>query len=188
MKSSIFNYYEGHPDRDGSVMVYNTLRGSVAVLGRELRDRMYDWTCGQEVKPEERELADQLCSIGVVVPREADELALYDEQYHNFVSDKTTYDATFILTGACNLSCIYCVQEGSDIGRHMTEETCRRAADWLVKAVDEAGSQSLEINIMGGEALLAPHLVEMLLSRLHAEMTMRGVDFGAILITNGTLL
>jgi uncharacterized protein len=188
MKSSLFNYYEGHPDRSGSVMIYNTLRGSVAVVGRELRDRMYEWTCGDEVQPEERETADQLCSIGMVVPRETDELALYDEQYNTFVSDKSTYDATFILTGACNLACIYCVQEGSDISSHMDEDTCRRAVDWLVKTVDEAGSRLLEIIIMGGEALLVPHLLELTLTRLHEETSLRGIDFSATLITNGTLL
>ena len=91
--------------------------------------------------------------------------------------------AMLVVTHACNLRCRYCFVQKEP--SHMTLETAKNAARFLIDNAHAAGAGTPEINFFGGEPMLMyDSVIKPLVEWVHDEL---GEPF-RFSITNGTLL
>ncbi|MGB9802323.1 MAG: radical SAM protein [Desulfofundulus sp.] len=84
-----------------------------------------------------------------------------------------------LVTGDCNLRCVYCYARGGESKRHMSWEVARQAVDYAA-----ARSPSFKIQFSGGEPLLNLPLVK----EVAAYVRSRRLSVKLQLQTNGTLV
>ncbi|RKO66587.1 radical SAM/SPASM domain-containing protein [Desulfofundulus salinus] len=84
-----------------------------------------------------------------------------------------------LVTGDCNLRCVYCYARGGESKRHMSWEVARHAVDYAA-----ARSKSFKIQFSGGEPLLNLPLVK----EVAAYVRSRRLSVKLQLQTNGTLI
>ncbi len=89
---------------------------------------------------------------------------------------------------ACNFGCTYCYQDAYLAGDVMRDETADALAAWCGQRVRETGADRLHFNVLGGEPLLHPDLVERLARASQDAARAAGAEFSFALITNGSLL
>lgn len=99
----------------------------------------------------------------------------------------TTYALTLNVTQNCNLRCRYCyVEKSSSSSSIMTEDTARKAVDFIFKFKD---LESLGISFYGGEPLLNFPVIKSTIEYASREVEKRGLpEVKYHLTTNGTLL
>jgi len=93
---------------------------------------------------------------------------------------------TICPTMGCNFDCPYCFEN------HRPGRMSRQIQDDVIalagRMLEASHAQNLEVTWYGGEPLLMPDIIEALTGRLTALAERRGVDYGAVIITNGYLL
>lgn len=201
MQLSVFNLYVEDFPEPGDVLVHNTLSGAYVVLSRDVRDaldalepRAGDAPAADRARTETpvpletiAELAEP--DVGVLVAsREAEERG-----YRDWLEGQRAQPdmrAMIAVNRACNFACSYCCQADVMDGSVMTPAVARASADWLAARAVEIGAERLHVTFVGGEPLLHPERIEVLASRLRAQLDERGAGVTVTigLITNGVFL
>lgn len=173
--ASIYNYYfsEG-----GKFIIYNSLSGEIAEVQREtfynIRNNQFyaeniDWL-----------LSKRLIRRISEVPSESEEaLSLY-----KYVENSKRLQLTIIVTGQCNLRCVYCYEKFQK-GK-MSDETGREIVEYLKNVLPKY--DSLYIGWFGGEPLLAIDVIESLSGKIVALCNSLGKTYNSSITTNGVLL
>jgi uncharacterized protein len=129
---------------------------------------------------------------GFLVPsRDADRQAL--ERYLSRVkSDTSELNITVLTTLQCNFACDYCFQgdhgDYNKFAEKMSLETAVRVAEWVEREMDRIHPEKLVVTFFGGEPLLNLPVMYLLAERFYDGATLRGIDVGQSIITNGLLL
>ncbi|QWV91741.1 geopeptide radical SAM maturase [Geomonas oryzisoli] len=168
------------PDRPGHVILYSTLRGSVAAVPAETLAALQ-----QGAFPVEG--CDALTRLGMLVEDPDAE----KEQMRDLVARVNAQTRHFLVSVVlnldCNLDCGYCFEGEFRCGHYMSGET----ADLLVAMlVRERISQGWDVtaSFYGGEPLLSQDLIRRISQPLQEAARSHGVKYAFTLVTNGTLL
>jgi uncharacterized protein len=185
MKSSQYNVFiEGSDDH---FFVYNTLRGSVVSVDRELKERLE--TSLGDMDPSVVELLQR---HGIVVEDSHDELVQHRLR-HNLKKYNTSSSSFLVFTTySCNLQCPYCY-EGAVVNpdyrkTFMNPETTSRVVEFIKNQTLLNRSYTVGIGLYGGEPLLNLGCCETVLDEISAWCKKTGITFYATITTNGTLL
>ncbi len=100
-------------------------------------------------------------------------------------------DLTLNVVNHCNLSCVYCWNEGGTYGGQkakgsMSADIALRAVDLLLQSSD--GADSLVVDFYGGEPLLNMQTMRRTLEYCRRLGEEKGIRFSFLLATNGLLL
>lgn len=88
-----------------------------------------------------------------------------------------------LLTGRCNLDCVYCFQTDRRVGQRLSTATARSA----LEAALGAGNPPHSVTLSGGEPFLSPTLVRRVVSAIR-EGPQTSQPIACTVITNGTLV
>jgi uncharacterized protein len=94
---------------------------------------------------------------------------------------------SLILTENCCAQCSYCFC-GEKYQRDISEETARRAIDWLLSDETSGLSEELRVDFWGGEPLMRLDLIKQLIPYARAQARKLGKQISFNMTTNGVLL
>ncbi len=111
----------------------------------------------------------------------------YREWYEHNRSSTDRLSAIVSTTFACNLDCTYCCQSDVLDGTTIKPEVALATAEWFAHRALEIGARELHIDFVGGEPLLHPQRIDLIVERLREILGERvRLTFG--LITNGMFM
>ncbi|MBJ6800112.1 geopeptide radical SAM maturase [Geomonas propionica] len=168
------------PDRPGHVLLYSTMRGSVAAISAETLAAL-------QAGDVPAEGCEALARLGMLVEDPDAE----KEQMRGLIAranaETRDFKVSVVLNLDCNLDCGYCFEGEFRCGHYMSEAT----ADLLVETLVQkrmAQGWDVTVSFYGGEPLLSLDLILRISQRLHAAAQSHGVRYAFTLVTNGTLL
>ena len=181
MKKSRFNV-EVRRD-DGSLLLYNTLHGSLSELSAEEAREVISALDDPEVAaPAVRQF---LVAQRHIVEDDRDELAEVRERRSRGISDSNRLDVIVLSTMDCNFGCEYCY-ETREPGSRMSAETERRLTSLLDREMPR--SRLTILQWFGGEPLLDTGLICRVSRHAREVSEQSGNRLALHITTNGYLL
>src|SRR5689334_14667366 len=166
-------------------LAYNALSGAMAVWTAEEQAVYKHIAAGDPVDASDQTVRDLLHG-GFAVLSGTDEIALLEKQYQAHRFDPGTMILTVAPTLACNFACDYCFQGQDKPAAGMSMEV----QDAVLAMIERAapGIRRLHIAWYGGEPLLRRDIIEALSDRVIALCDRRGIQYDAMIVTNGYFL
>lgn len=108
----------------------------------------------------------------------------------NIVYETKEIKALLFLTTRCNLSCVYCFQDGYTKERFLDLSimTADKIVSWLVEFARLNKSDTVQLYLYGGEPSLNPKSVEYLATEGKAKLEKAGLNVVGHMFTNGVIL
>lgn len=171
----------------GKALFYSTLTQAQAAVGADLR-AIIDRLPGRSDNGAADAPLAKLRDLGILVDDGADETASLERWFARLHAGDDTLKPTILTTYACNLACVYCVEEGVRDPVFMEEETARRVAAYVLERARRQEKKRIALTFYGGEPLLNPRALRAVATTLADDCPKAGLAFGFGLVTNGTLL
>lgn len=173
----------------GQHYIYNTLRGSEAILTDDGMEGI------KQIPKGSSKLADfypdilRLLECGILVSPMTDERNLVKYFFNHTRYDQTLLMVTILPTYDCNLACTYCYEEKSSDISKMSHTTANKVLNFL-KSIFIANKQikKLIIYYFGGEPLLNLDIIKFVTKEIQIFARKRGIIPDFRIVTNGTLL
>ncbi|MFC1552204.1 SPASM domain-containing protein [Candidatus Latescibacterota bacterium] len=186
MRPSKFNVHI--PSGEGHTIIWNTFSDS-----RILADAVVLETIDQCADPSgfsstQHEYMETLAEMGFVLDNSIDEDHQVEYWFQRLRYDTKVLDATILTTMGCNMSCVYCFQQGTASLGTMNADTTSLVCRWLLDRVDEIRPKILKVTLFGGEPLLNLDTVFALSEGLFKGVKNSTTRLSLDLITNGLLL
>ena len=178
LAASVYNIFV--PLRQGRQLAFNSASGALAVW--EATDKShFERLC--QGADETGELARDMVRGGFLVDRGIDELDRLEERYQAHRLDQHGLMLTIAPTLACNFGCDYCFQGQDKPGETMSLEV----QDAILAMVERSVPRLRHMGVAwyGGEPLLRLGVIESLSDRLIALCRRHGIQYSAMIVTNG---
>jgi len=176
---SIYNHYGNL--RDGSVLIYNVLSSSVAIMTQE------EFSSIHKAVPSdaEEDLFRTALEMGFIVPAEEDELSkvLALRNSNNFSDRRAGFQ--ILPTTGCNARCFYCYEKGFKPST-MKQDTIDSTVEFILSYCENM--EEVTIAWFGGEPFTCEDHIAEISKRLITEFNRRGTRYFANVITNGALV
>ena len=176
---------------DGRKAVYNTFSAALTVLKPEHWRRYFPSDARHCIQPDAMpNMLEKLHARGFFVSAEIDEVEVVRQYYLRDRYDPLSSLSVNVLpTMGCNMICPYCFQGQTQMTaapRMMSRETEDAVFHYLQTRM--GGRRGLAMSWFGGEPLLGLRLIDRLGQRLIFACDQAGLDYRAVLTTNGLLL
>lgn len=176
---------------DGRLVIYNTSSHILSAL--TLRESVFYRgvleASFETLTQEEHGYLDELLINNFVVPADADEVGLVEQQYNRARASQDQMVLTITPTLYCNMSCHYCFQGQIKDKEVMSEETQDATMAYIQgRARADLGVKNFGMTWFGGEPLLGLNVIKNLSDRTIAWCERQGIGYSASMITNGFLL
>ncbi len=186
MKPSIYNFvYPYQFNRDYSV-VYNTLKDSVGIV--TAREAEFIRTCDRSLGIHYTKI-DVFTEKGFVIDENTSELSALKVEYLKSKFDEKLLSVVIVPTYQCNLNCECCYEKlsyGTTDNTVMSEQVQDSIYGWISRNL--SGVEKLEVSWHGGEPLIALDAVRRLGGMLKKLADEQGIEYSAMMSTNGYLL
>jgi uncharacterized protein len=187
MKPSKFNIVIPM-DSKGDYIIFNTFSKNHVVVDEDVVSELEKLKIGVEPAGEAAEVFNQLKEMDMVVDDEIDEELELEYHLQKNKFDTSILSVNILTTYACNLSCVYCSQDGIKSSILMDAEMCNKVAAWLSERMEKARPEILRVVFYGGEPLLNIKAVKLLSQLLFLAGSQRDIAVESSIITNGVLL
>ena len=182
MKISSYNVFFPFEDK---YILFNSLRGSILVIDNEVKTLLEKG----DISSLDEELLKAFISNGLIIEDQLDEQDVYKLMYEQSKYNTASAMLHVITTYQCNLACIYCYEGKGELEhKSMDEKTVHCAIEFIKNSVQKNCSQSLGIQLFGGEPLMNMPINVMVAKELHQWCEEESIFFYVNAITNGTLL
>jgi uncharacterized protein len=166
-------------DSDSKVLFCTKNASTILVPSGLLEDIEKGGLSGEET--------ESLVELGFLVPSHEEE----KREMLGFIREMNDRSRSMryvvVLNLDCNLACKYCF-EGTRKGKHfLSDEVEARFIDF-VKRSDLSHKDGIQITFYGGEPLLSIPRIESISRKIRAFSEKKGLTYGFLLVTNGTLL
>lgn len=172
---------------DNKEALFNTLYGTLIVVPKG----MYDFL----KKENDEEVVNELCGEGFEMIsknfccRNVEDKEYLQQKLLDNKHSKKRLTITIMTTLACNLSCVYCYQQGLvDRSLHMSVTTAVKIKDWTIKKIIENRPREVIFHFYGGEPLINLDVLEKIMPEIICAAKDNGANFTSYVTTNGTLL
>ncbi|MDI6784194.1 MAG: radical SAM protein [bacterium] len=170
------------PIEDG-YLAYNTLTQSVLFLDRTTQETLVN-----NPNLANDEILAPLIEEKFLVPETVDESELIKTWFQKNSETTDFINLTILTTYACNLACVYCVEEGVIQPIMMDSDTQDAVINWFKTQVTENQVRRVRLCFYGGEPLLNIKAIEVIAKSVCNICKLKGIEFRAELISNGVLL
>ena len=187
MKRSRYSLFIDDFPTIGKTLLFSTRTQAQVAVGTELR-AIIDGLPGRSDGGAADTPLAKLLNLGILVDDGTDETALMDKWFGRLHAGGDALKPTVLTTYACNLACVYCVEEGVRDPVFMDSDTARLTASYVLERARAQGLRRIALTFYGGEPLLNPEALREVASTLATACPPAGLAFGFGLITNGTLL
>jgi uncharacterized protein len=181
MKVSYYNIFFPF---EGNYILFNTLGGSIFVVDSEIKEFLEK----DEISLLSEDYRDLFTTHGIIVEDKLNEQNAYKLVYERSKYNTISTILHVITTYSCNLACIYCYEGKGEVEhKAMDEEIANCAIRFIKNLTENNQSQSVAIELFGGEPLLNMPINLLIAKELNkwCEETSRHFSINAI--TNGTL-
>lgn len=185
MHLSNYTLYFEQNDREG--VLFNTFYGTLIVIKKEMYSKLekdFDEMELKKICGDYYEFVkSKFCCIDTEDREALKEKLLYNK--HN----KKRLTVTIMTTLACNLSCVYCYQQGLvDRTLHMELETAEKIKDWTIQKIIKNKPKEIIFHFYGGEPLIKLDILEKIMPEIMSAAKVNGSKLTSYVTTNGTLL
>jgi uncharacterized protein len=170
----------------GELVVINTMSGSRVLFPSAYRGKAQS-LLGQnpiEVDETNRDLVEQLASVGIVVPADSNERRQLRYLQAHQTSTSRKLQLIVFPTEKCNFRCVYCYE---DFEKGKMSRPLRAGLTKFI-AAQALSLDSLQLDWFGGEPLLAFDVMSDVLPEINAVCTDNSCRLGGHITTNGYLL
>jgi len=164
------------------VALFQTLTGAFILFP----ERHWSYVLSDPISPFDPATIDMLCKEGFLVSNGVDEIVLYENWKQQYVHDYSLVQSRVLVTRNCNNSCAYCIIDPE--AREMSAQTARAMDRFYLDIIGEKHPQQVSDNYLGGEPLLNPGIILDSASRRFHFCQGKGIPYGFIITTNGTLV
>jgi uncharacterized protein len=189
MKPSRYNITIPDYPEQGSMLIFNTLSGSLFELEPAYRRSLETLQSGNDLNDADMQRLVEMAEEGYVVEDEETENAMV---IHNIraaaYGSSPVVKATVVTTMACNLACKYCFESSMEKTLTMDRETARMVFNQITQRVQNPFVQTIDIDYYGGEPLLNIDIIKFLSEKFQAWCQENKKLYGFTMTTNGTLL
>ena len=175
--SSYYNFYLSENDK---FLVFNSITGSISNITEKLFYSIKD----NSITTRDPDFNFLLKCGYITTCNSLEEERSKAIQYYSDAINKRILQLTIIVTGQCNLRCVYCY-EHFDKGK-MDLETQEEIILYLENALPTY--ESLYVTWFGGEPLTALDIIESLSAKIQGLCTTLGKNYTASITTNGVFL
>lgn len=175
---------------DNKKAVYNTLTSALTILRRDSWRKYFSRGSKYHVRGKSiRRPMHLLYAKGFFISKNIDELEIVKQQFLFSRYRNDLLSLNVVPTLRCNLRCPYCFEGKAQITRNcksMSKETEQAVVDYIARISRE--KRRVQIVWFGGEPLLAVGAIERISTRIIPRFDRAGIEYHALLSTNGTLL
>ncbi|WP_432510102.1 TIGR04463 family radical SAM/SPASM RiPP maturase [Kineococcus sp. SYSU DK001] len=180
VKPSRYNVWV--PLKDGRSLLHNTASGALLLLEAEDGGPVVEALQSDEVRlPQDVRRA--LLYGGFIVEERLDEVEELRLQFESRRVDPTRMVLTVAPTLACNFGCDYCFQGKDKPTGRMSKDVEAAIVPFLSSKLSTV--RELHVAWYGGEPLMAMPTIESLSDELMTECANRGIQYDAMIVTNG---
>lgn len=168
-------------------MLFNTFNGRLVVLNNNILPKISDLVTYEQLTKYFQEDTSFLLE-NFFIENDAEDEKIIDTLLNNkYKSDKLI--VTIMTTLACNLSCVYCYQQGI-VDRHLNLEknTANKIKDWFIEKINTIKPKEIICHFYGGEPMLNLDVLEDIIPAVINASENIGAQFTSYITTNGTLL
>jgi len=164
------------------VALYQTMTQAFVLIP----ERNWSYILSDPIAPAEPATIDMLCEQGFLVKDGTDETAMFENWRQQYVHDFSTLRSKVLVTRKCNNRCRYCMIDPE--AKEMSHETALAMDRFYMETMEEKHPQKVEDDFLGGEPLLNAKIVLESAARRFYYCLGKGIEYGFVITTNGTLL
>lgn len=169
---------------DGSLIVWNTLRGAMSIFRPDQRDQVRSILTRRGVTGKLEDLTDFLSQRGFLVKAGSDEYRAFQHLFGHQHYRQDTLELVLLASEDCNFRCQYCYE---DFARGTMKPEVREAVKKLVKS-RLPNLRHMAVSWFGGEPLYGWQAIEDLAPFFRGIAAENGISFRSNMTTNGYLL
>ena len=188
-KPSNYNHFL-YLENEDKYLVYNAISNGLAKLEPEIYRLIKD---GQQSflnlhdSKENADIIKELYRGHILIDNDLDEFEMLHTKFNMTKYFQRVLSLTIVTTLDCNLNCTYCY-EGYRGDRYADEDLENKIVDFAADKILSMDYKFLHITWYGGEPLLNKDFIYSLSRKLLALCKSHDVNYGAMIVTNGTLL
>ncbi len=149
-------------------------------------EKNWSYVLSDPIAPADPATIDILCDQGFLVQDGTDETTVFENWKQQYVHDFSTLKSKVLVTRKCNNRCRYCILDPE--AKEMSPETARAMDRFYIETIEEKNPQKVEDDYLGGEPLLNPGIILESAARRFYYCLGRGIEYGFVITTNGTLI
>ncbi len=188
-KVSKYNHFF-YLEKEDKYLVYNAISNGLARLDKTV---YFALSQGDEqrktflVDESQRDLITQLKKGNILVDGDFDETEFLRTRFNMGKYGAKGLSLTIATTLDCNLGCVYCY-EGAIPNKYPADTLEDDIAAFAANRIKQMGYKSLFVTWYGGEPMLNKEMIFSLSKKLMALCKKERVTYGAMVVTNGTIL
>lgn len=187
MKMKLSKYTVFYEVAEDLGVMFNTFNGSVIQLRRSAYESLkeeFEWKEIEKIFGEYSAMVkEKFCTVG---DRDKE---LLDEKLKQGQFNKDRLTVTILTTQACNLSCVYCYQQGLiDRSLHLQPNVAERIKQWVIEKIYSNKPKIIVFHFYGGEPLLNIDILDGIMPEIMQAADSVGAKFTSYITTNGILL
>jgi uncharacterized protein len=149
-------------------------------------ERTWSYVLSNPIAPADPATIDLLHEQGFLVKDGVDETALFENWKQQYVHDFSTLKSKVLVTRKCNNRCRYCILDPE--AKEMSSETALAMDRFYIETIEEKSPKKVEDDYLGGEPLLNPGIILDSAARRFFYCMGKGIEYGFVITTNGTLI
>ena len=163
------------------IAVYNTLTEALMLLPEAREGNFLEM-----VSSADSETMEKLIRQGILVRNGIDETVVFEEWKQRHVHDFSTMQSKVLVTRKCNNRCTYCILAPE--AKDMSLKIARDMDEFYIKQMISNHVRQVRDDYIGGEPTMNSNVIVKSASRRFYFCKGRGIDYGFIITTNGTLI
>ena len=175
------------PLKKNRVLTYNGFSGGMALWEAIEKEVFTKIENGRPVNKNDQKIVRPLVYGGFIVDKDFDEREDLEKQYRIHRYNHNIMTLTIAPTLMCNFACDYCYQ-GKEKNKGSMKVEVQDAVVALAQRAVSSGIKHLHVAWYGGEPLLGKKIIKSLSQRFIEICDQRGVQYDAMMVTNGYLL
>lgn len=168
------------------VYLYNSYSGALCKLEKEIHNHILNNVLDDNDKCK---YFDDLLKQGFIKPVDLNEFNKILTMERSAIYGDSEEKLTFVIapTLACNLSCVYCFEDGFKSNKFMSDKIVDEVVKYIEQKINK-GTKSIHITWFGGEPLLAYKTIVLFNQKLNLLISDKSINYTSSMISNGILL
>ncbi|MDD5165993.1 MAG: SPASM domain-containing protein [Candidatus Omnitrophica bacterium] len=190
MKLSKFNLWVSDYPTKGEHLLFNSRTQGLIKISQEFRDALFTSEKTGIINKEIEKSLAALKANGIIIEDEQEETAKLDDFFRQlkYESNGLAFEATILTTYSCNFRCVYCFEESVKENKSLNPQTSDLIVNWLIKRAEKRNIKRILLVYYGGEPLLNIPPIYNISYKMQKWAEAKGVEFGFMIITNGSIL
>ncbi|MDY6988361.1 MAG: radical SAM protein [Thermodesulfobacteriota bacterium] len=164
------------------VALFQSMTGAFILIP----EKTWSYALSDPIAPADPATIDLLREQGFLVKDGVDETTVFENWKQQHVHDFSTLKSKILVTRKCNNRCRYCILDPE--AKEMSHETALAMDRFYIETIEEKSPKKVEDDYLGGEPLLNLKMILESAARRFFYCMGKGIEYGFVITTNGTLI